>query len=69
MLIWPCSPWHTYRDQTEPVAVINEREIGMSGPTYEKAKAVIASGDTELIEEMLKRGKINGAHRKLACLS
>lgn len=39
--------------------------VGMSGTTYEKAKAVVDSGDSELIEKMNDTGKVNGASRKL----
>lgn len=39
--------------------------VGMSGPTYERAKAVVESGDTKLIEEMNRTGKVSGAYKKL----
>lgn len=38
--------------------------LGMSGSTYEHAKAVVDSGDEELIAE-LDKGKVNSAYRKL----
>lgn len=38
--------------------------VGMSPRTYEKAKAVVESGDAELIAEMDK-GKVDGVFRKL----
>lgn len=46
--------------------------IGMSGPTYEKAKAVVAAAEAEperfgaLVEEMDRAGKVDGAFKKLA---
>jgi hypothetical protein len=33
----------------------------MSGPTYERAKEVVASGNRKLIDEMNRTGKVNGA--------
>lgn len=39
--------------------------VGMSRPTYERAKAVVDSGDRKLIDEMNRTGKVNGAHKKL----
>ena len=38
---------------------------GVSGRTYEKAKAVVEAGDRELIDEMNRTGKVNGAFKKL----
>lgn len=40
------------------------KAVGMSGRTYEKAKAVVDSGDKELIAEMDETGKIDQAYRK-----
>jgi N6-adenosine-specific RNA methylase IME4 len=39
--------------------------VGMDRRTYEKAKAVVNSGDRDLIDEMNRTGKVNGAHKKL----
>jgi N6-adenosine-specific RNA methylase IME4 len=41
------------------------KAAGVSGKTYEKAKAVVRSGDRALIDEMNRTGKVNGAHKKL----
>lgn len=38
---------------------------GMSRTTYEKARAVVDSGDRELIAEMDETGRVSGVHRKL----
>ena len=38
--------------------------VGMSRPTYEKAKAVIDSGDGELIAQMDRTGKVDGAYKE-----
>jgi ParB-like chromosome segregation protein Spo0J len=39
--------------------------LGMSGRTYEKAKAVVKSGDVELVEKMDRTGKVDGAHKEM----
>lgn len=39
--------------------------VGMSGRTYEKAKAVVASGDREIIDEMNETGKVDPAYKKV----
>lgn len=39
--------------------------VGMSGRTYEKAKAVVESGDEELIAEMDETGKVDPAYKQL----
>lgn len=39
--------------------------LGMSGHTYERLRAVCASGDAALIAEMDRAGKVSGAYRKL----
>ena len=39
--------------------------VGMSRPTYEKAKAVIDSGDDALITEMDDTGKVDGVYKRL----
>lgn len=41
------------------------RAAGVSGRTYEKAKAVVESGDRALIDEMNRTGKVNGAYKML----
>lgn len=41
------------------------RAVGMSRETLRKAKAVVASGKKELIEEMDTTGKVDAVHRKL----
>lgn len=41
------------------------RMVGMSGPTLEKAEAVVNSGDVALIEEMDRTGKVDPAYRVL----
>jgi N6-adenosine-specific RNA methylase IME4 len=39
--------------------------VGVDRRTYEKAKAVVASGDKALISEMDRTRKVSGVHRKL----
>lgn len=39
--------------------------VGMSGRTYEKAKAIVNSGDKNLIAKMDRTGKVNGVHKRL----
>ena len=39
--------------------------VGMSGRTYEKAKAVVESGDEDVIAEMDATGKVDPAYKKI----
>lgn len=39
--------------------------VGMSGRTYEKAKAVVKSGDEDVIAEMDATGKVDPAYKKI----
>lgn len=39
--------------------------VGMSGATYQRAKAVVQSGKQELIDEMDSTGKVLGPYKKL----
>ena len=51
---------------SEPPALTKvARAVGMSRPTYVKAKEVIESGDEALIAEMDRTGKVSGVHKKL----
>jgi len=53
------------RDETARTTVQAAEAANMSRPTYEKAKVVIESGDTELVAEMDRTGKVNGVFKKL----
>jgi hypothetical protein len=55
-------PQHEVGKKTRDVV---GKAAGVSGRTYEKAKAVVASGDRALIDEMNRTGKVNGVHKKL----
>jgi ParB-like chromosome segregation protein Spo0J len=39
--------------------------VGLSGRTYEKANAAVASGDKKLIEEMDRTEKVDGVYKRL----
>ncbi len=39
--------------------------VGMSRPSYEKAKAVVASKDKKLIDDMNRTGRVSGVHKRL----
>ncbi len=39
--------------------------VGMSRPSYEKAKAVVASKDSKLIDDMNRTGRVDGAYKRL----
>jgi hypothetical protein len=41
----------------------------MSRPTYEKAKALVASGDKDLVARMDRQRKVDGAFRELRARS
>jgi len=53
------------QDESVRTAAVAAMAANVDRRTYEKAKEVVASGDKELIEEMRKTGKVDGAHKKL----
>ncbi len=46
-------------------SVVAAKAAGMSRATYEKAKAIVESGDTKLIARMDETGKVAGLHKEL----
>jgi len=58
----------TLRQPIEHVAEVTEvaaKSVGMSRPTYERAKAIVESQDEKLIADMNRTGKVNGVHKRL----
>jgi N6-adenosine-specific RNA methylase IME4 len=53
------------RDESKRVPAQSASVVGMSRPTFERAVAVVASGDRKLIDEMNRTGKVNGVHKRL----
>lgn len=53
------------RDESKRTTSQAASASGMSRPTYEKAKEVVASGNRELIDEMNEKGKVDKAYKKL----
>jgi hypothetical protein len=58
-------PMISDRDESARTTAVAASAVGMSRRSYEKAKAVVESGDAEAIAEMEKTGKVDKAHRKL----
>lgn len=53
------------QDESTRTTTKAAKAVGMSRRTYEKAKAIVASGDRKLIDEMNRTGKVNGVHKKM----
>lgn len=55
------------RDESKRTTAVAAKAVGMSRPSYEKAKKVVEEGDTALITEMNRTGKVSGAYKKMRC--
>lgn len=53
------------QDESKRTTAQAGEAVGMSRVTYEKAKAIVESGDAKLIEEMDRTGKVSPVHAKL----
>lgn len=51
------------RDEEARTTAVAAKAVGMDRRTYEKAKAVIASGNSQAVAEMDRTGKVNGVYR------
>ena len=59
------NPTLKQQDESKRVREQVGSSVGMSGRTYEKAKAVVESGDAEAIEQMNRTGKVGPAHNRV----
>ncbi len=53
------------RDESARLTSRAAKVVGMSRPSYEKAKAVVASKDKKLIDDMNRTGRVNGVYKRL----
>jgi len=53
------------QDESARTTAVAAKAVGMDRRTYEKGKAVVASGDKVLMAEMDRTGKVSGAYKKL----
>jgi len=53
------------RDESARTTAVAAKAVGMTRRTYEKAKAVAASGSEKAISVMVRTGKVNGAYKIL----